>query len=499
MALLAIAIFLLSGAVVVSVASAEESKTRQQRERETQPEAYQERLVEWLLEDPESFFHPSILWKRLGPGGTSGPYAMHATEDIASGTPLIFLPRKYVLESLMKPPDELSETYRTDPRMCATVEKMLDEHFNRKNESFYAPYLSYLFDDTAGGTSRGLLPTSWSDHSKGILDLILDKDGEDGTNNLDPHDYTQSSVFSLCADDPEEDSEGDDDDYDDGLGGDDDDDGFGGGRLTAVDMVQEAEDAFLFLTSRGWYDKLLPIVDMFNHRNGPGRNVEVTPVDEETLEDVVAYAWRDIAEGEQLQYTYSECMDDTCGMGSITYTYSTQAIFGDYGFVELYPRRWRMNAEEDDEFVVEVSTDSNDDTKKVLRWIYDAPTKENILWVEEELVRLRSIESRVREGVNDLERVLLGEGQKNTIHNIDHERDTIIEFYEAYIEVFELALKHKDDPVAVTDDDIKNELERIWAHADKFSLEKIRNHELIVSSRKDGQKKITSTPGGSEF
>jgi hypothetical protein len=479
---------------------------QQQWKRQKQPEAYQERLVEWLLEDPNGFFHPSILWKRLGPDEKSGPYAFHVTDDVPKGTPLIVLPRKYVLESHM---DNTNDEPVEDYRMCVTVEKMISEYNEHADESFYAPYLSYLFEENAGGTMRGLMPTTWSDHSKEILGLILEMD-ENGWNSLHPLSIEYDSIFSICLVGNEEPGskgvenpgykDGDDknhskDDYSEEIHSDEDyyeEDYYDEDYFEGIMDKEQVQDAYLFLVSRGWYDKLLPILDMFNHRNGPGRNVEITSINDKEDSDVAAYAWRDISKGEQLQITYSECMDDTCGFGANRYSCSTQFIFGEYGFVESYPRQWNIDngLEEDDEeyqdLTIEVTIDANDDAKMVVKWIYDTPNEKSIECIQKHLARLKSIESRVREGVGELETVLLGEGNgpTTTIHNIDHERDTILEYYEAYIQVFELALEHKDDPVAVTEKSFRLELRELWKSEGRGkTIDEIRKHELLQSTR----------------
>jgi len=501
----------------------------QQQKQQIQPEAYQQRLVDWIRKDPKGFFHPSILFKRLGSDGNSGPYAMHITQDIPKGTPLIVLPRKYVLDSSHNgiqydKDDDYSQI------MCVTVARMVNEYDKQyyddgdndndeqsSSSSFYAPYLSYLFDETVGGTSRGLLPTSWSQKAKDTLYLILDTDwdGDGGAGSvLEPQDFEIESVFEACDIDMILGGDGDDDD-------DDDDDYY------YEEDKQWAEDANLFLEARGWYDKLIPVVDMLNHINGPAKNVEVTHIINDS-NDIAAYASRDISAGEQLQYSYSECMDSTCDFGAIKYSYDTQDIFKDYGFVELYPRRWSLGGipggnEEDDEddgyhgeyeqeefqeLVVEITTSSDDDDcnndddddddhddhkngttckqqqeKKVFKWIFETPNDSSILWITEQLARLKSIESQVREGIDELQKEQINDttnnnSSNNNNHNIEHEMDTILEFYNGYVEVLELALEHKDDPVAITREDFDTELEELFES--RKSMRDIRNHKLLL-------------------
>jgi len=447
-------------------------------------------MVDWLLEDPDAFFHPAILWKRLGPGGTTGPYAFHVTEDVPKGTPLIVLPRKYILES--GKPATPGMDYNNDPILCITVEKMIEEYDKVRDSkiktsddsegsvssssSFYEPYLSYLFDETVGGTSRGLLPTRWSEPSQDLLDLILDFDESDGTYSLEPWGFEFDFFGTLCPDNESfkfallEDEDEDDDEEEDAMK-------WTEAQLAEGRTILEAQDSFLFLLSRGWNDKLLPVVDMLNHRNGAWRNTDVTPLDDGG-DDVAAYAWRDIVAGEQLQYSYSECMDATCDFGAIKYGFSTQLIFKDYGFMELYPRRWALDDTDDDDgqgLTAEVTTDENDDTKLVLRWIFETPNERTVKWITKQLARLKSIESEVQKTVDGLKNSVYKDG------NLDHERETIVEFYEGYIEFLELALKHKDDPVFLTTEEFEEHLRELNRTERQLSIHDIRKHELLSS------------------
>lgn len=451
-----------------------------------QPEAYQNRLVEWISKDPDGFFHPSVQFQRLGPDGKSGPYSMHATEDIPKGTPLIVLPRKYVIESGMEQ-DFGVKFDEDDYRSCVTVRKMLREYYKTTDpstpyESFYAPYLSYLFEDTVGGTTRGLLPTTWSENAKELLGLILLENGdiEGEFFRLRPQSYEYNYIADICSENverkpgiapPPRPTASEEDE--------------------AMDMeLPIAQDAFIFLLSRGWYDKALPVVDMLNHRNGRHKNVEVTPIgDVVRTNDVAAYAIKDIKKGEQLQYTYTECLDKTCHFGGIRYYATTQFLFAEYGFVELYPRRWAFDipiptepgaVDDENEVICEIDTDPEDESKLVFRWIWETPTKADIIWMQKEFDRLKSIEGEVRKRLEQLESGYYPPG-----YNVEHEKETIEEYYEAYLEAFEVALEHKDDPVGLTKADFDQEIKEIKEASGKIvkTIQQIKEHELISGKK----------------
>lgn len=376
-----------------------------------QPEAYQQRLVDWIRSGKNGFFHPQVQWKRLGDDET-GPYAMHTTVDLPKGTKLLVVPRSHVIDSL--------KTHSE----CVTVARMLDE-YDKGDDSFFAPYLSYLFDETSGGTSSGLLPASWSVDGQELLEYILG--ANDSGEGLRPTDFQKPSVFERCDDNFR--AEFDDEELED------------------PDLRQQAEDAFLFYISRSWTDKMVPVLDMYNHRNGASLNVESTSA-HDTKADITAFALRDIKAGEQLQNSYSECLDHDCNFGEIKYSYDTTQIYSDYGFLEFYPRRWNLQ-----DLIAEVDEDL-ETGEKSFKWIFETPSEANIDWMTSQLSRLQSMEDEVRE------LVAAHRNSKGAKHNnIGHEADSLLEIFEGYVEVFEMGLKHKEDPVGVTEDQFINELE----------------------------------------
>ncbi|KAL7530371.1 hypothetical protein ACHAWF_003353 [Thalassiosira exigua] len=401
-----------------------------------QPEPYQQRIVDWIRSGDGGFFHPSVVWKRLG-DGDSGPYAMHTTVDIAKGEKLLVVPRSHTIDS--------GETYDE----CVTISRMLDE-LEKGNESFYAPYLNYLFEDTPGGTSTGLLPTSWSNEGKELLHSILGH-GDKNLAPLSPQDFEHYNAFEACGQDFRREvflNKAKDDVSDKGE--------------KEAQHRQQVEDAYLFWLSRSWTDKMIPILDMYNHRNGASKNVESTTVHAGD-DHIIAYALRDIRAGEQLQNTYSECMDDDCNWGGMKYIYSTQNVFHDYGFLELYPRRWTLFVENGDDVLAEIDQDLETGAK-AFKWIFEKPPKETFDWVSDQLQRLSSMDAKIREEISNHRKTTTGQAH----NNIEHEADSLLELYEGYVELFKMALKHKEDPVSVSREQFEEELHAQQEEADGF-------------------------------
>lgn len=404
-----VAVVSLSGGPALTAAASDETPL-------PQPEAYQQRIVDWIRSGKNGYFHPAVVWKRLGPGGKSGPYAMHTTRDIPKGEILLVVPRSHTIDSL--------KTHLT----CVTVARMLHE-YELGDDSFFAPYISYLFDETSGGTSTGLLPTSWSWEGKRLLEQILDT-GE--PNGLLPTNFEHPSVFEECGHNFRASNEEK--------------------ELEDPELRKRAEDAYCYMLSRSWGDIMIPVLDMYNHRNGASKNVESKTVHQND-DDIVAFALRDIKAGEQLQNTYSECMDDDCEWGRMKYEYLTANIFMDYGFLELYPRRWELGPV--DYFTIAEVDEDLQTGEKTFKWIFATPSTEALEWISKHLKRLRSIETDIRQGVAKHRSLT-----ENIHHNIEHEADSILELYEGYVEILEMALEHKDDPIGVTEDEFENQIEK---------------------------------------
>eukprot|EP00532_Pseudo-nitzschia_australis_P004846 CAMPEP_0168188090 /NCGR_PEP_ID=MMETSP0139_2-20121125/15423_1 /TAXON_ID=44445 /ORGANISM="Pseudo-nitzschia australis, Strain 10249 10 AB" /LENGTH=1330 /DNA_ID=CAMNT_0008110427 /DNA_START=98 /DNA_END=4090 /DNA_ORIENTATION=- len=329
-------------------------------------------LVEWLRATPNGFFSEKISWQHLDPNDPTSPYAMHASEDIPRDESLIVVPQSMLIT-------------KDTGYNCDSVTMLLEE-LEKGKDSGYFPYVDYLFGD---GTKQGNLPFEWSDLGQELLDLIIG----DG---LYPKQFDHHYVEQFC---PNIIAEPD-------------------------DPTQLEIDAYLFMISRSWDDVMIPVYDMVNHRNGKWRNVEASSA--HNGEDITVFALRDIAAGEQLYISYSECDDDDCQ--GLKYKYLTSHILADYGFVEQYPRRFAM--EEDAELVAEVDVDEATG-EKFLSWPLEKhPTLDQLNFIVAQLKRLHAMDDFV----------------SNTTSYLDsnHERGVIKDYYDAYKEVLELAVAYRD-------------------------------------------------------
>ena len=77
-----------------------------------QPEAYQQRLVDWISSGNNGFFHPQVVWNQMR---GDGPYAMHMTIDLLRVPTRLVVPRSYIFD--------LQKTHDG----CITIAHMLGE------------------------------------------------------------------------------------------------------------------------------------------------------------------------------------------------------------------------------------------------------------------------------------------------------------------------------------------------------------------------------------
>jgi hypothetical protein len=230
-----------------------------------QPEAWQNDLINWLISKPNGYYSDKILWTKTEMG-----YNMHAAEDIPKNTTLMIIPQAALITS-----DGTDEE-------CITIVNMMKEYEKGPDSDFY-PYIRYLFDRHEGGTSTGLLPSTWSEPAKTLLKTMVGS-------QLYPQkiDRGQRNVLKTCKKfiDPQM------------------------VQTLDKDTAQRWQDAYIFWLSRSWSDKMVPLLDMINHRNGKWLNVESTTV--HTGKDIRVYSLRDMVKGEQLWSEYTHGSSSCC-------------------------------------------------------------------------------------------------------------------------------------------------------------------------------------------
>ena len=326
-----------------------------------------------------------IQWLR-SKGGYVSDKITHGSYDKSNPSVKVLFANAPIQENeqIMIIPAAALITGGPNEEMCETARNLVKER-HLGNASTHGPYVRYLFESFP----HEHLPLAWSEETKDLFRTLVGKD-------LEPQDFADNSFENLC-------------------------------ESIESDHDKEAlRAAFRIVVSRGWEDKLVPVLDMINHRNGRFHNVDQANSVHGT-QDISIVAIRDISVGEQLYYSYNECHDVDCE--GIAYTYTTPQIFADYGFVEQYPRRFNF----DDDLVFEI--DMNDDGFLQLDWISDPASVQATDWLRGHLHRLHKLHSTISQGVENLR---------------SHEKISILEYYQAMVTALEMATSW-DLPIAEDD------------------------------------------------
>ena len=214
-------------------------------------------LMHWFQGRKDTEFNPNQEIRRVDPDDPASMLGVFATADIAKGEVLVSIPWDTLIHS--------GETVTDpDPLTCGTVRNLANE-MRKGDDSKFAPYTKYLMSQKVGQ-----LPSAWSKEGKLLFKEVL---GEE----LPPAD-----PVSWLEEDWRQDCQGSTDPLD--------------------------EQAALLVVSRSEDDLMLPIYDMYAHRNGKYNNVDNN---REEGKRFYLSANRDVSKGEQLYNSYNMC--NNCG------------------------------------------------------------------------------------------------------------------------------------------------------------------------------------------
>ena len=219
-------------------------------------------LMEWF-EQHSTVFNRKQQVRREVPSDPNSAIGVFAAEDISEGEVLFALPWNAIIND-QRPAgaDDGSETSDEGAIECNTVRNLIDE-MKKGSDSKFAPYIKYLMQQRPGQ-----LPSAWTKEGKLFLFEVLG-----GTNALPPrHPYHWIS-----------------DDWHKGCNG-------GSDPLeenAAMLVVQRAED-----------DLMIPLYDMYNHRNGKYHNTINHRIEGKEFR---MKASRNIEQGEQIYNSYNLC------------------------------------------------------------------------------------------------------------------------------------------------------------------------------------------------
>ena len=185
-----------------------------------------------------------------------------------------------------------------------------------------------------------------------------------------------------------------------------------------------ARAAFYQFTSRDEDTLMVPFYDMCNHSNDPKKLNTISQKPKRKGKPFTLRATRDLAPGEQIYISYTRCnrcwFDESYKDCATWSHYGTSDVFDVFGFVEDFPQTWlfpmrsKMNDEDEDD-----SEDDDDDDDDVLFCLeHDeesgtllvtfgdnyseeeedfVPTNQGLEFLERQLLRLKQVESVMKE------------------------------------------------------------------------------------------------------
>jgi len=176
-----------------------------------------------------------------------------------------------------------------------------------------------------------------------------------------------------------------------------------------------ARAAFYQFTSRDEDTLMVPFYDMHNHSNDPKKLNTRSIKPRQSGKPFVLKSIRDIGPGEQVLISYNRCnscwFDEEYEDCTSFSHYGTMHLFDIFGFVEDFPQSWHFRAKieeggrvvtDDLKFCLERSEEEDGDLLVKFGNNYserpseEQPVEGNIVWLGEQLVRLKGLEDAMK-------------------------------------------------------------------------------------------------------
>jgi hypothetical protein len=343
-------------------------------------------IIYWVRSEG-GFFNNKLEIRRADPADPTSYYGIFAKETIQLNERIMTIESSSMMRhELGSYFDDKEESFQV---LCGLTQRLLKE-LRLGVKSMYAPYINYIL-----GEEYGQIPATWSETGKAMLREIIDQ-GEEG---WDMTDWITNGFEGKCI------KEG-----------------------NAFEI-----QALALAAQRGYHNLLIPLYDMANRSNDKEAiNMENTSID---LDVMRVSASREIPAGQELLTTY----DGYTRCGSVADYWGTQAILCNYGFVEPYPRKFKLGM--DDEYLLEgfgggqdllLSVHENKQTKKLeVTWVneeIESPDAEDIDWMKQ---YRRILEGRLHGGTL--------ESKRNEIPK--REWNVIFEYLEAILTAVDSAIE----------------------------------------------------------
>jgi spermidine synthase/S-adenosylmethionine/arginine decarboxylase-like enzyme len=315
------------------------------------------KLTKWLDSVDGGYFNDKQEVRPVNDGsdGSDLFYGIFAKEFIAKGDLLSEIPWEYIITDIETDTSLSRNDFADAVLKCGTARNLakemkqvqtLGKYIKDPNSaSKFGPYIQYLLDQ-----STGIIPSDWSFKGKTMFQDILG-----GRRQTVPPQYATTWL---------------DEDWLDDCRGDPNDDL---GAKAAMIVVSRADD-----------DLLVPVYDMYNHRNGKWYNSHMT-VTRGVKYEVIAR--KDIQAGEQIYNSYNMC--ENCGGRKDGY--GTPELFRDYGFVEDFPQRWHF---EDYDFLFDLAELETGEIE--LRWAEEDKPKDDAEKAETKQTLMKELQRLVK-------------------------------------------------------------------------------------------------------
>ncbi|KAG7349320.1 spermidine synthase [Nitzschia inconspicua] len=333
-------------------------------------------IIDWIQSKANGFVSDKIVWKKAN--DEDNAFGFFAIDDIPESTHLMVIPQSTFFD-----PDPDDDEKVND---CETALLLLEE-YEKGKDSIYFPFVDFLLGDV---TKQGIVPSAWSPQGKKLLRRVIGR-------ALEPQESTDFVCEEECPTLPKN-----------------------GDKCSQLENT-----AFFSIISGGWNAKMIPVFGMLPHRNGKWHNVDMNSI-LPGVNDEVLFTVRDVKAGEQLYISYTECNYEDCK--GMQFHYITPDILRDFGIVEQYPRRWRLNDRK--ELVAQIDKDEASGKLHVSWPLGEYPDIEDLTWIQSQLQRLNKMENEIKTSAAALES--------------SHEKNVIMEYYHGYKELLELAFVYRE-------------------------------------------------------
>ncbi|KAG7340659.1 spermine synthase [Nitzschia inconspicua] len=358
-------------------------------------------LVEWIRKKRGGYVSDKIqLRSRPRSNDENGPidFGWFAIDDISQGEVLMIIPVDAYIDNYIENDEEDDEEDEEKDPLCLDISTLVQEYENGKESPYYV-LASFILDKDSPGSMRNRQPGFWSKEAKTILwNIMLDEflHPDEDESNLSYQDDCGWNVRFKTAN---------------------------------TKTKQLHEEAFRYFIANANGNLLFPLHDLIPHRNGKWRN---TDIKREWNGRVVVKAYKEIPNGGQLYKSFNRCDFEDGGCDDWDQMFvATQDILRGTGRIEDYPRRWIVVAQPGNEdFTSVFDIDKKDDGTFQVTWKSGPPNLFVVNFMKAHFEAFEKKEATIREAVTKLQSAF--------------ERDTILQFLEAYKEALNLGWIHRN-------------------------------------------------------